>query len=106
TLRRHIEAVHSVPYNTWCAKNDFVSKLPKATKIRNEAKKAAEAAKQQSSIEPHLEERKVKERVIPYSDALFKQAAIEWLIATDQPLQALEHPKFHEMIAVASRAPK
>ena len=23
-----------------------------------------------------------------------------------QPLQALEHPKFHEMIAVASRAPK
>ncbi len=53
-------------------------------KSRNDAKKAADAAKQQSSIEPHLEERKVKERVIPYSDALFKEAAIEWLIATDQ----------------------
>jgi hypothetical protein len=44
------------------------------------------------------------ERVLPYSDKLFRQAAIEWLVSTDQPIQALEHPKFKEMIDVASRA--
>ncbi|KAG1758826.1 hypothetical protein EDD22DRAFT_783439, partial [Suillus occidentalis] len=42
--------------------------------------------------------------VIPYSDKLFKQAAIEWLVATDQPIQALEHPKFKEMVDITSRA--
>ncbi|KAG2107551.1 hypothetical protein BD769DRAFT_1366190, partial [Suillus cothurnatus] len=40
--------------------------------------------------------------VIPYSDKLFKKAAVEWLITTDQPIQALEHLKFKEMIDVAS----
>ena len=25
-----------------------------------------------------------KERVIPYTDALFREAAIEWLVATEQ----------------------
>jgi hypothetical protein len=29
-------------------------------------------------------ERKISERVIPYSEQLFWKAAIEWLIATDQ----------------------
>ncbi|KIK32049.1 hypothetical protein CY34DRAFT_102325, partial [Suillus luteus UH-Slu-Lm8-n1] len=55
-------------------------------------------------INAHLTERKLDERVIPYSDKLFKQAAIEWLVATDQPIQALEHPKFKEMVDIASRA--
>ncbi|KAG2351106.1 hypothetical protein BDR07DRAFT_1386546 [Suillus spraguei] len=32
------------------------------------------------------------------------QAAIEWLVATDQPIQALEHPKFKEMVDIASHA--
>lgn len=58
--------------------------------------------------------------VIPYSDKLFKSVAIEWLIATDQmrhhlsfpftailstvpqPIEAFDHPKFKEMIDVAS----
>ncbi|KAG1853818.1 hypothetical protein C8R48DRAFT_610667, partial [Suillus tomentosus] len=39
-----------------------------------------------------------------YSDKLFKQAAIEWLVAMDQPIQALEHLKFQEMIDIASQA--
>ncbi|KAH9987894.1 hypothetical protein BJV77DRAFT_918932, partial [Russula vinacea] len=39
-----------------------------------------------------------------YTDQSFCQAAIEWLIATDQPLCALEHPKFKEMIDIAARA--
>ncbi|KAG2142680.1 hypothetical protein BD769DRAFT_1348977, partial [Suillus cothurnatus] len=42
--------------------------------------------------------------VIPYSNKLFKQATIEWLVATDQPIQALEHPKFKEMVDIASCA--
>ncbi|KAG2049980.1 hypothetical protein BDR06DRAFT_892604, partial [Suillus hirtellus] len=40
--------------------------------------------------------------VVLYSDKLFRQAAIEWLVAIDQPIQALEHPKFQELIHVAS----
>ncbi|KIJ48979.1 hypothetical protein M422DRAFT_77883, partial [Sphaerobolus stellatus SS14] len=41
--------------------------------------------------------------VIPYSDELFQQAAIVWLIATNQLIQALEHLKFKELINIASR---
>jgi hypothetical protein len=60
--------------------------------------------------------------VIPYSDKAFRQAAIAWLVATDQvspsvsepqpqstyptpqPIQAFAHPQFKEMINMASRA--
>jgi hypothetical protein len=38
----------------------------------------------QQTINAHLIEQKLAERVVPYSDKLFKKAAIEWLIATDQ----------------------
>ncbi|KAJ7920861.1 hypothetical protein B0H13DRAFT_1563118, partial [Mycena leptocephala] len=31
-------------------------------------------------------------------------AALEWLIATDQPIAALNHPKFRTMIEIAARA--
>ncbi|KAJ7089620.1 hypothetical protein C8R44DRAFT_648661 [Mycena epipterygia] len=43
-----------------------------------------------------------KEVIIPYSDALFRQAAIEWLVATDQPVDAFEDPRFVNMINIAS----
>ncbi|KIJ32660.1 hypothetical protein M422DRAFT_85088, partial [Sphaerobolus stellatus SS14] len=64
---------------------------------------------QQAAITDHFRKAEPTERVIPYSDNLFREAAIEWLIATDQiqaiyPIQALEHPKFHEMINIASQA--
>jgi hypothetical protein len=29
-------------------------------------------------------EKKIAERVVPYSDKAFRRAAIEWLVATDQ----------------------
>ncbi|KIK32026.1 hypothetical protein CY34DRAFT_102366, partial [Suillus luteus UH-Slu-Lm8-n1] len=58
----------------------------------------------QQTIDVHVTEREISEWVIPYSDQLFQKAAIEWLIATDQPIQALEHPRFKEMVDVASRA--
>jgi hypothetical protein len=38
----------------------------------------------QGRLDSHLQEMPRKERVIPYTDALFREAAIEWLVATDQ----------------------
>ncbi|KAF8802827.1 hypothetical protein BYT27DRAFT_7063060, partial [Phlegmacium glaucopus] len=103
TLRRHLESHHLTSYNKWCTDNSFESKLPKALKAQRNAKIAEDRSKQ-SSIDPHLRERVERERVIPYSDTLFRDAAIEWLVATDQPIQALEHPSFKNMIDIASRA--
>jgi hypothetical protein len=54
--------------------------LPKdAEKHRNDA-----AADKQSRLDPHLREKPQNERVIPYDDDLFRDAAIEWLVSTDQ----------------------
>jgi len=93
-----------------------VSKLPGDIKRR---KAAAETATR--TLECDLRE-KAFERIIPYSDKHFRRSAVEWLVATDQvrisfyklilifhsissqPLYALEHPKFKELIDVASRA--
>jgi hypothetical protein len=53
--------------------------LPKdAEKRRNDAASEKES---QSRLDPHLRE---KERVIPYNDDMFRDAAIEWLVSTDQ----------------------
>ncbi|KAF8238273.1 hypothetical protein L208DRAFT_1243042, partial [Tricholoma matsutake] len=38
------------------------------------------------------------------TDKVFCQAALEWQVATHQPIQAFEHPKFKEMIDVAAHA--
>ena len=63
-----------------------------------------------------------KKRAVAYTHELFKQAAIEWLVSTDQviflyphssfsyiwlskPIDALAYPKFREMIDIASCAP-
>jgi len=92
--------------------------LPKDSKARREKAKADA----QMTLDPHLKEMPAKKRVVPYSDALFRQVAIEWLISTDQvcdkllhwclylntlllePIDGLSHPKFRVMIDVASRA--
>ncbi|KAG1852294.1 hypothetical protein DFJ58DRAFT_613497, partial [Suillus subalutaceus] len=86
-------------YHTWAKKNSFESMLPGDVKAYKE-----KAEHDQQIITSHLTERKIAEQVVLYSDSLFKQAAIEWLVATDQPIQAFEHPKFKEMIDVAARA--
>lgn len=98
--------------------------------LQNEAPKSFESSKRpktcwgsiKADISWSTPSRKVpKECVIPYSDAFFRQTALEWLIETDQvsfylfhsssfiyhtnqPIQALDHSKFKEMISVASRA--
>ncbi|KAH6915463.1 hypothetical protein BKA70DRAFT_1094076, partial [Coprinopsis sp. MPI-PUGE-AT-0042] len=98
TLRRHLEHKHKGAYNSWASKAGFESKLPSATKARREAAKPST----QTSLDSHLEK---GERIIPYSHDLFKEAALEWLITTDQPLQAFKYSSFQNMIDIASRAP-
>ncbi|KAF8180608.1 hypothetical protein BJ912DRAFT_855081, partial [Pholiota molesta] len=105
TCRRHIESQHEARYTRWCEKNNFESKLPKVVKERASKAKEAEALKQ-ARLDPHLQERVPEVKKVVYSDALFRDAAIEWLIATDQPIQAVNHPKFKEMIDIAAAATK
>jgi hypothetical protein len=45
-------------------------------------KKKAEQA--QRTLDADLVEKKLAKRVVPYSDQLFKTAAIQWLVSTDQ----------------------
>ncbi|KAK7017666.1 putative AC transposase, partial [Favolaschia claudopus] len=74
TNRRHMEAYHAPEYRTWCKKNDFESKLPADIKARKA--QAAEAKQlEQQTLDPHLQ--KKPERVVRYSDKLFRDAAIE-----------------------------
>ncbi|KAG2097410.1 hypothetical protein BD769DRAFT_1369083, partial [Suillus cothurnatus] len=97
TLHRHAEAHFGGKYRKWASEHSFESMLPGDIKARKE-----HTAQQQ--INAHLTECKLDEQVIPYSNKLFKQATIEWLVATDQPIKALEHPKFKEMVNIASCA--
>ena len=72
-------------YRRWLANNtDFESKLPKDVKKRKQALAAERDKNKQTQLDPHLKELPKKERVVTYSHAVFRRAAIEWLIATDQ----------------------
>ncbi|KAJ3531266.1 hypothetical protein NM688_g7598 [Phlebia brevispora] len=102
TLRRHLGARYAGAYRKWALENDFQSKLPDDVKKRKEAFNAVKA--QQATLDAHLHEMPKKERVYAYTELAFRCAAIEWLIATDQPLDALEHPKYVDMIQTAARA--
>ena len=100
-LHCHIEANHPVSsilsspmyfthsiliktrYNDWCDKNNFESKLLKAVKAQKSMKEAEDHLKQ-TLLDLHLKECPPKETYIPYSDGLFQEVTIEWLIATDQ----------------------
>jgi len=70
-------------YDKWCGLNNFESKLPKVVQERKDAALAADRAKQQS-LDPHLTKELPQERVIPYSDDLFRDAAVQWLVETHQ----------------------
>jgi hypothetical protein len=45
-------------------------------------------ANNQPRLDPHLREKPQKEKIIPYTDELFRDAAIEWLVSTDQECKA------------------
>ncbi|KAJ7662623.1 hypothetical protein DFH06DRAFT_987339 [Mycena polygramma] len=107
TVRRHLQKYHKPAYHTWAKSNNFESKLSDDVKARADAAKAeAEAAEKaqlhQQTLDSHL--RKKADRPAPYTDELLMEAALEWLIATDQPIDALTHPKFKAMIDIAARA--
>jgi len=59
--------------------------LPKDAKGRRQAT----MMDTQQRLDPHLEEKPPRERVIPYTDDLFRDATIEWLVSTDQVSEAL-----------------
>ncbi|KAG0700114.1 hypothetical protein DFH29DRAFT_807956, partial [Suillus ampliporus] len=87
-------------YIQWADTNKFASMLLRDTKHC----KLDAAADSQAHLNAHLSEKKPKDHIVPYSDALFCEAAIEWLIETDQPIDALNHKSFRYMINTAARA--
>ncbi|KAF8237269.1 hypothetical protein L208DRAFT_1248467, partial [Tricholoma matsutake] len=99
TLRCHLEVNHLGKYRNWAKSVNFLSKLPGDIKKRKEA--AEEVTR---TLDHDLREKKISEWVVPYSHKIFRCMAVEWLVATDQPIQALKHPKFKELINVASQA--
>ncbi|KAG2034729.1 hypothetical protein BDR03DRAFT_869521, partial [Suillus americanus] len=89
-------------YNKWAQDSKFESMLPKAV-AKRQSDAIQKAGASQTGLDNHLHDLPPKaEHVLPYTDQLFREAATEWLISTDQPIQALEHPSFHLMIHVAS----
>ncbi|KAJ7624110.1 hypothetical protein DFH06DRAFT_1446385, partial [Mycena polygramma] len=107
TVRRHLESKHKEQYHKWATKHNFESKLSCDIKARADAVTAAakeeeKAQLHQQSLDSHL--RKKPDRVARYSDELMRDAALQWLIATDQPIDALTNPEFKKMIDIAARA--
>ncbi|KAI6005576.1 hypothetical protein EDD15DRAFT_2119247, partial [Pisolithus albus] len=90
-------------YLKWSAANGFASMLPHDTKQRRKdaTSSAQSVLGRQSSLEGHLVER---DAVVQYSESVFHEATILWLIETDQPIRALQHPAFTKMVEIASRA--
>ena len=96
TLCCHIEANHavgffitiSVPvfkiyqgkYCLWAKSAYFESKLPGDVKKH----KVAAASTITRTLDGDLREKKGTAHVIPYSNRLFRQVAVEWLVTTDQ----------------------
>ena len=102
TLRRHMASKHKVPffylyslnhhlffikkkhqdlYRSWCTKNKFISMLPEDTKF---CKLQIKEKLQQTQVNNHFKKAQPENKPEPYSDELFKEAAIQWLVETDQ----------------------
>jgi hypothetical protein len=65
--------------------------------------KSNEKTSQQSQLNSHLQPMVSNEKVPDYSDMWFHNAAIQWLVNTNQPIAALEHPSYQHIINVAVR---
>ncbi|OJT14236.1 hypothetical protein TRAPUB_9209 [Trametes pubescens] len=102
TLRRHMQAHHEGKYWAWCEANSFTSMLPKDSFEWQEHAKVS--AQNQTHLNSVLQPLPPKEVIIPYTDAAFNEAAREWLIPTNKPVAALQHPSFQKMIHIAVRA--
>ncbi|PBK88170.1 hypothetical protein ARMGADRAFT_937696, partial [Armillaria gallica] len=99
TLCCHCQSFHKATYQKWARENGFASMLPDDHK---ELKAVKTESEWQTHLDPHLKECEKKGFVLPYTDELFQEVSIEWLVATDQPIDAFEHPAFKKMIHVAS----
>lgn len=71
-------------YKTWAKSAGFISKLPDDSTARKAAENEAAAKLQQGRVDQHFPTAKPSDKVDPYSDALFRDAAVQWLIQTDQ----------------------
>ncbi|KAI6112343.1 hypothetical protein EV401DRAFT_1867338, partial [Pisolithus croceorrhizus] len=91
----HLQACHQGEYLRWLAANAFKLMLP------NDVKHMQSSVSRQSRLEGHLVERGL---IVQYSEAVFHEATVLWLIETDQPIHALQHPSFGRMIEIASHA--
>ena len=56
--------------------------LPEDTKARRAA--ALDETLRQTEVDEHFAKQKLEDKPQPYSDKLFEEAAIRWLIETDQ----------------------
>ncbi|KAF8800351.1 hypothetical protein BYT27DRAFT_7038647, partial [Phlegmacium glaucopus] len=90
-------------YRKWAKENNFESMLPRDSKARRDAEREHLS---QTLVEDHYTVQKPEDKPVPYSNELFKEAAIQWLVETDQPIQAFEHPTYQKMIQIAARATK
>ncbi|THH15369.1 hypothetical protein EUX98_g9475 [Antrodiella citrinella] len=85
TLWRHCEAKHKAIYRKWAKAADFTSKLPgDIAKVKKMASAIQADRLQQKTLDHDLKELPERERVQAYSHRVFREAAIEWFIATDQ----------------------
>ncbi|KAH9041537.1 hypothetical protein EDB83DRAFT_2228222, partial [Lactarius deliciosus] len=99
TLRRHAAAVHPRRYRKWCDSNRFDSMLPEDSKKHKRVEKD-----RQSLVIDHFGPEDPTTKPIPFSEKALRTAALEWMIATDQPIQVFKHPAFTKMLDIASRA--
>ncbi|KAJ7651791.1 hypothetical protein B0H17DRAFT_958304 [Mycena rosella] len=105
TVRRHLAKYHKPEYHAWAKEENFESKLSDDVKARKQAAEAAAAKEKflrQQTLDSHLKEKPA--RPAAYTDELWLDAALDWLISTDQPIDALTNPKFEVMIDIAARA--
>ncbi|KAF8548755.1 hypothetical protein OG21DRAFT_1381588, partial [Imleria badia] len=109
TLRRHQQAAHEEIYRKWATDNGFTSMLPVDTKChqdeearQHDATSSSASISRQSSLDGHLVP---VGTIIQYSESAFRNAALKWLIATDQPIHCMEHPMFQRLLDIVSRAP-
>ncbi|KAF9228945.1 hypothetical protein BS17DRAFT_691375, partial [Gyrodon lividus] len=91
-------------YCKWCKVNNFKSKLPDDVKAHKTA--ATTENMRQGTLCDHVWEIKPGEHILPYMDKLFHEAAVEWLITTNQPIQAIDHLSFRKITDIASQVTK
>ncbi|KAI9441106.1 hypothetical protein F5148DRAFT_988976, partial [Russula earlei] len=84
----------------WSKSSNFLLMLPEDSKTR--CKEALDKVMEQSQVDDHFHPTNPDDRPMPYSNEVFKEAALQWLIKTDQPIAAFEHPSFLNMINIAS----